>query len=819
MAKTGASGRISSVSPAFLLAGSTAVLTISGAGFVAGDEVLADGRPLNTTYLCPSQLTASLCADCAASSGNLSIAVMRGNALTPPFELTVLPIIAAADPLYIAANTTAAITVTGRGFLPNTVILAAGQPLPTTYHSPREVVATLTPSNTRTPGFLLLTAAANLTSTPVSLFIATPPIISSVSPSTVKALTGASISVVGTGFSPEMVITASGQPLVTTYLSSTQLSAFLSVDRTSVAGIVPLAVSGAVSHVTSSPSSIVVQPVIGAVLPSNVPAGLSTQITIKGAGFSPTSVVTAAGQALPTTYISSAELVAALPGTFTTNTGNIPLSISMGDTNIETAPFDLPVLPSISTILPSYVFTGMSTQVTIHGAGFSAHSVVAADGQILPTTFVSPTQLSATLNSSNLSGTTQITVADDARSSMSFGIGVLGNGTVTQTKNPQVAQYSIWLPEGATSAVEFGPDNFYGFITSTASPPPGGGIVSLLVAGMRSYMPYHMRARVTLPDGNVLADRDQLFMTGGPPTERVPSISVMSRPEFGIKGVEMLNFIPGNGMLSALATDLSGNVIWFYDTGNEQSFVFPIHPLPNGNFLIGLEDRIREINLAGDTIREVTLDQVNADLAARGFNLFGVGFHHDVIQLPNGHWVALVSENRTLTNLLGIPGPTTILGDFVVDLDAELHPAWAWSSFDHLDINRHPLNFPDWTHSNALTYDPVDHNLMVSMRHQSWILKLDFQDGAGSGAILWKLGYQGDFSLYSGDNSKWFYAQHNPTIVAESGGTLVLSIMDNGDDRVDDSAGDTCVDQSQSPCYSRALIMDVDQAGMIASEQ
>ena len=62
-----------------------------------------------------------------------------------------------------------------------------------------------------------------------------------------------------------------------------------------------------------------------------------------------------------------------------------------------------------------------------------------------------------------------------------------------------------------------------------------------------------------------------------------------------------------------------------------------------------------------------------------------------------------------------------MLGDALVDLDQNHNPVWVWDTFDHLcsatvttpclDINRHPLDFPDWTHSNALVYSPDDGNL------------------------------------------------------------------------------------------------------------
>jgi hypothetical protein len=46
------------------------------------------------------------------------------------------------------------------------------------------------------------------------------------------------------------------------------------------------------------------------------------------------------------------------------------------------------------------------------------------------------------------------------------------------------------------------------------------------------------------------------------------------------------------------------------------------------------------------------------------------------------------------------------------------------------------------------------------------VIKIDYEDGQGSGDILWRLGYQGDFTLTNGQSSDWVFAQHYPTFVS-----------------------------------------------------
>ena len=118
------------------------------------------------------------------------------------------------------------------------------------------------------------------------------------------------------------------------------------------------------------------------------------------------------------------------------------------------------------------------------------------------------------------------------------------------------------------------------------------------------------------------------------------------------------------------------------------------------------------------------------------------------------------------------------------------------------------MGFPDWTHGNAILYSSDDGNLIVSLRHRNWLLKIDYANGSGQGDIIWHLGYQGDFALVGGtDPTDWFYAQHGPSFASTStSGSFTLAVFDYGDDRVFPS-GVTCGTSGNPPChYSTAPI-------------
>jgi arylsulfate sulfotransferase len=402
-------------------------------------------------------------------------------------------------------------------------------------------------------------------------------------------------------------------------------------------------------------------------------------------------------------------------------------------------------------------------------------------------------------------------------------------GSVAATQNPLVASYSLTVPAATPVQVQFGLDTNYGFSTSTVQNPTGGA-VTVLVAGMRAATTYHMQAMVNLSDGSQLLDTDHTFTTGSIPADRLPNISAQT---FGVgapsPGVELLSLTATGGspnVLSTVATDLEGNVIWYYDL-EATDYPFPVKPLPNGHMLVNVfpytlgvgPNEIREIDLAGNVINRVTLTAVNQ--ALQGVAPFQVSnFHHDVAVLPNGHWILLANFPQTVNNVPGIPSGTVMTGDALIDWDLQQSKAvWVWSTFEHLDLAHAPYGFTDWTHSNAITYSPDDGNLILSMRNQNWIIKINYQNGAGDGSIAWTLGDGGSFTLPPGGAPiEWNYGQHYPTIVSpNSAGVISLMFFNDGNGRLMDANNDVCGTPGIGACYSSVPIFQLDESAKTAT--
>ena len=407
---------------------------------------------------------------------------------------------------------------------------------------------------------------------------------------------------------------------------------------------------------------------------------------------------------------------------------------------------------------------------------------------------------------------------------------VVGNTpTVSASANPLVALFSApACTLGSKMRIQFGTPRGVPDYTDWRSCEPFKSM-NVYVAGMRANTPYVMTAQ-TLTSGTITSGPTLPFTTGTAvanlPTITIPlpSNSQSSKTD----NVLVTDFVNLGGSGFPMATDLSGHPVWYYAAFNDPSQAGGLltRVVPGGSMLVLANGPnstnattqlqiLREIDLAGNSLRETNATRIQEQLSAMGLQsscvlgssvcVFGA-FHHEAMRLPNGNTMTFgVVERIFPAGTQGSTGPVDIIGDIIVELDANFQVVWYWNSFDHFDINRRAiLNetcFPgfaacppmylaslanDWLHANSLQYT-ADHNLYMSLRHQDWVIKIDYQDGAGTGNIVWRLGNAGDFSLVASDPSPWFSHQHDAA--AELNGTF--TVFDDGNTRVVQNPGVT----------------------------
>ena len=399
---------------------------------------------------------------------------------------------------------------------------------------------------------------------------------------------------------------------------------------------------------------------------------------------------------------------------------------------------------------------------------------------------------------------------------------------VTPTLNPLVALYSAPACEHGAMHVRFRPTGLPDAewtTTNTLRCQPNQSL-NFVIAGMLPNTTYEMvhRGQPNQSLNSVIASMlanttykmvhrgvgdgngrmpPLLFTTGAPPaTLSIPAFTVRqalspdAEPDRPLL-YHNLAARPAANAVNLLASDLSGRLVWYYDPlASGLVGIGGSAPLPKGTVMLGGRDShrtlggnvMREIDLAGNPLRETNIDAVNAQLKTRGQEII-YGFHHEFLLLPNGDIATLGWTQRTIS----VGGtPTRYAGDMLLVLDEDLQVVWTWDAFDHLDVHRAPIlgelcgpgpcpliGAVDWLHENAVSWSPADGNLLVSVRHQDWVIKIDYANGTGDGHVIWRLGQDGDFAVSSSDPSPWFSHQHYSHYLDDS--TLIL--FDNGNTR------------------------------------
>lgn len=383
-----------------------------------------------------------------------------------------------------------------------------------------------------------------------------------------------------------------------------------------------------------------------------------------------------------------------------------------------------------------------------------------------------------------------------------------GVPTISTAGNPLVAIYSAPACNDGSIRVMFHPEGSSSKQYTPYKKCSSGKSLNFFVAGMLPRTRYVLQQEGSLPGTILHPGPDLTFQTGAIPASANVPVAVVMNPKDAqtdasqsVLLTSYLAALPGQSS-TPVATDARGRVIW-YSYSPDKPLRYLIRPLAGGTMFVLLQDQtiLREIDLAGNTVRETNTGWISEQLQ-RKFGMPAVtSFHHDAVRLANGSIAAIASVEKIFNGIQGSSGPVDVLGDAIVVMDQNFNVTWAWNSFDQLDVTRRAVmgetcatNQPgcppvllastigqttaaDWLHSNSLDY-LADGNFILSMRHQDWVIKIDYRNGAGNGAVLWRLGKDGDFTMTSSDPFPWFSHQHSASFNGNS-----LWLFDNGNTR------------------------------------
>jgi arylsulfate sulfotransferase len=366
------------------------------------------------------------------------------------------------------------------------------------------------------------------------------------------------------------------------------------------------------------------------------------------------------------------------------------------------------------------------------------------------------------------------------------------DAVISPMSNPLVALYSAPPSSGTSMYVQFVPQASPStWANTTPLQIVPGESTNFIVAGMLPSTTYLMRH--VLDDGTVSAT--QTFTTGSLPTYLTfPTFTVVQGPDANTDLSQNLVFHQATvnhtttaSDVTTMATYLNGNILWYYDpvSNNFRGYAQNLEPggtvMMMGGSAIGIGggfDTLRVVDLAGDILHETNVYAVRAQLTAMGYAP-EYDFNHEVKLLPNGDIAVMAHTQKTVTYK---GKPTKFMGDEVIILDQNLRVTWVWNAFDWLNTNRLGTvgeGANDWLHGNAISWSPQDQNLILSLRSQDWVVKINYANGAGDGHVVWKLGQGGNFKYKAKGPNPWFSHQHDARYINNN--TIIL--FDDGNTR------------------------------------
>ena len=363
------------------------------------------------------------------------------------------------------------------------------------------------------------------------------------------------------------------------------------------------------------------------------------------------------------------------------------------------------------------------------------------------------------------------------------------SAVVSPTSNPLVALYSAPPSAGSSMHVEFKPlGSNQSWSRTSELPIVPGESTNFLVAGMLPNTTYLMRH--VLNDGTVSAPLT--FTTGSLPTSLTfPTFTVQQPPAPGTNLTQNTVFHFGIGaapnIVTTVATDLKGNIEWYYDPVANHFNSFGTSLVPGGTVLLlggtprssqGGETRCGKSTWpATPCVRRTSTPSTPS--WPRWGSTRSLTSTTTPSACPTGtrrSWPRRRGPSTSGAN------PLLYNGDMVIVLDQNFQVAWVWDPFNCLNTHRLPTlgeGPSDWMHANSIAWSPADGNLVVSLRNLDWVIKIDYANGTGDGHVIWRLGQGGDFRINSTDPSPWFSHQHDVTYINDT--TLVL--FDNGNTR------------------------------------
>jgi arylsulfate sulfotransferase len=363
------------------------------------------------------------------------------------------------------------------------------------------------------------------------------------------------------------------------------------------------------------------------------------------------------------------------------------------------------------------------------------------------------------------------------------------------------------------------------------------------VLGLRAARVHTVTASLQDAAGNETLSEGLTFETPALPAAFSTPIVTVHNPDRMEPGVTVFNVNgrwgptgasePANFSPAVIVND-SGEIIWYYLPGIHR--VHDIRRLSNGNFAYEVwpgTDGMLEIDMLGNVVNQWQFSGTVKEVHDGAIGVPTDSFHHDYVELPNGNFLLMSSENRVIDDwpanyeLDGQTQQANVIGDVIIEMNRAGDVLREWKLHDIIDPYRLGYNARredfwanhydgvvdgavyDWTHGNAIIYEEEDNSFVMSMPYQDAVVKISMD----TGELVWIIGNHdnwrepwSDKLLTPVGEVGWSYKHH--AISHTENGTYLL--FDNGVAR--SSPPDARMSLEDS--YSRAVEYRVNEETM-----
>ena len=335
------------------------------------------------------------------------------------------PAVNGLSPSYATAGGAAfTLTVSGSNFLSGAKVRWNGSDRVTAFVSATQLRASILAADIAAVGTISVTVLnpdGGLSNAIAFTIWAPPPTVMSLSPSYATAGGPAfTLTVTGTNFVSGAKVRWNGTDRVTTFVSATQLRASILAADIAATGTIPVTVrnpDGGVSNTMSFDVRVPVSvPTVTGLSPSFATAGgAAFTLTVNGSNFLSGAKVRWNGSDRTTTFVSATQLQASILAADIAALGTISVTVLNPDGGVSnTMSFDVRVpvsAPTVTGLSPSFATAGGAAfTLTVNGSNFLSGAKVRWNGSDRTTTFVSATQLQASILVADIAATGTIPV-------------------------------------------------------------------------------------------------------------------------------------------------------------------------------------------------------------------------------------------------------------------------------------------------------------------------------------------------------------------------------------------------------------------------